>query len=59
VLQGRGGEEWGIDLAQALEASLVGSPAAGNAGLRPTAGRYFTLNRQALTGCHSPCIQLA
>jgi hypothetical protein len=28
-VQGRGGEDWGIDLAQALEASLVGSPAAG------------------------------
>lgn len=27
--KGRGGEDWGIDLAQALEASLVGSPAAG------------------------------
>eukprot|EP00879_Flechtneria_rotunda_P014709 GHRR01015370.1.p1 GENE.GHRR01015370.1~~GHRR01015370.1.p1 ORF type:complete len:284 (+),score=64.02 GHRR01015370.1:281-1132(+) len=27
--KGRGGEDWGIELAQALEASLVGSPAAG------------------------------
>jgi hypothetical protein len=30
-LQGRGGEDWGIDLAQALEAALVGSQAAGEA----------------------------
>jgi hypothetical protein len=28
-LQGRGGEDWGIELARALEASLVGSPAGG------------------------------
>jgi hypothetical protein len=29
ALQGRGGEDWGIELARALEASLVGSPAGG------------------------------
>lgn len=44
MLQGRGGEDWGIDLAQALEASLVGSPAAGNAGLQHAAGQYSQLN---------------
>lgn len=27
--QGRGGEDWGIELAQALEASLRGAPAQG------------------------------
>jgi hypothetical protein len=31
TLQGRGGEDWGIDLAQALEAALVGSQATGEA----------------------------
>lgn len=27
--KGRGGEDWGIELAQALEAALLGSPASG------------------------------
>jgi hypothetical protein len=30
-MQGRGGEGWGIELAQALENSLLGAPGAGEA----------------------------